>query len=195
MAIFYLAGISIAFYSRVADYNLLGVMIPLILVGRAINIFPLSFLMNKNDKKDQITIKEQCVMWHAGLRGAIAFSIALHFPGPLKEAVIDCTSQIILLSVFILGGTTSRMLKLCDIKCGDDVVDSHSKHVEAVKDAIGSSRVKSLVRNFDKSVLEKYLVKEKMRNKKSASRGGSDGVGSDLARDTTLSVWAGESII
>ena len=128
-------------------------MIPLCLLGRALNIFPLAAALNKADPLDKITPKEQVVMWHAGesvrvakafdqrklalfsndtskrnlppppgLRGAIAFSISLHFPNnqedprhKLRDPVIDTTSMIILLSVFLLGGTTKPLLSKMDI--------------------------------------------------------------------------------
>lgn len=150
--------------SRVAEYQLLLIMIPLVLVGRALNVFPLSWLLNRSNTADKITFNEQVVMWHAGLRGAIAFSIALHFPQPLRDAVIDCTSQIILLSIFILGGTTSKVLNRMNIQCGDSVKDTHAGHVKAVKEAVGNSKFKSALRSFDKSYVEKYLVKQKMRS-------------------------------
>ena len=80
MCIFFLAGLSIAVFIREADYELVLWLTPLCLIGRALNVFPLSAVLNKADPKDQITKNEQVIMWHAGLRGAIAFSIALHFP-------------------------------------------------------------------------------------------------------------------
>jgi sodium/hydrogen exchanger 8 len=68
-----MAGMSIAFNVRVNDYSLLAWTILLCLVGRALNIYPMSAILNATDKKDKITREEQFVMWHAGLRGAIAF--------------------------------------------------------------------------------------------------------------------------
>jgi len=188
MAIFYMAGISIAFYSRVADYSLVLWTIPLILVGRALNIFPISFLLNRGSD-DKITMKEQVVMWHAGLRGAIAFSIALHFPGDLRDAVIDCTSQIILLSVFLLGGTTKQVLRKCEIECGEQVQDSHHDKVVRIRGAIDKSKVKSMFRKFDQDFLQKYLVKQKLRRDSvhgGVGGGDIDGIPEDQFHDSLL---------
>lgn len=47
------------------------------LIGRAINIFPLSFVANLcREKSNKITAKTQAVLWFAGLRGAIAFALS-----------------------------------------------------------------------------------------------------------------------
>lgn len=211
MCIFFLAGLSIAVFIREADYELVLWLVPLCLAGRALNVFPLTAVLNKVDPKDPITRNEQIVMWHAGLRGAIAFSIALHFPdrcvleplevewpqgsgdmvqrthlteyggfdyksgcnpeicrvdgdgsgGCLRGAVIDTTSMIILLSVFFLGGTTKKMLDYMEIQTG--VCDTHEDHKKAVNEAVGSSKWKSALRKVDKAIMQKLLVKKKMR--------------------------------
>jgi NhaP-type Na+/H+ or K+/H+ antiporter len=164
MCIFYMAGISIAFFLSSMDYELLLWMLPLCLVGRALNIFPMSAILNWFDSEDRITLKEQTVMWHAGLRGAIAFSIALHFPdnNGLRDPVIDCTSMIILLSVFCLGGTTKPLLNKMGIPMG--VTDTHEDHLAAVKTATRNSKFKKQLQHFDKNVMRKLLIKKKMRH-------------------------------
>ncbi|GMH96934.1 hypothetical protein TrST_g6260 [Triparma strigata] len=194
MCIFFLAGLSIAVFIREADYELVLWLTPLCLIGRALNVFPLSAVLNKADPKDQITKNEQVIMWHAGLRGAIAFSIALHFPdrcvlkdddgewlvpldssggfvyecdpakcenGCLRGAVIDTTSMIILLSVFMLGGTTKKMLDYMQIQTG--VVDSHEEHKKAISEAVNDSKWKKSLRKLDRAMMQKLLVKKKMR--------------------------------
>jgi sodium/hydrogen exchanger 8 len=51
--------------------------------GRFMNIFPLSFVSNLCRQKgsNYISIKLQTVLWFAGLRGAIAFALAMNMPG------------------------------------------------------------------------------------------------------------------
>ena len=46
-------------------------------IGRAINIFPLSWIANlsRNRDENRIPLKMQFVLWFAGLRGAIAFAL------------------------------------------------------------------------------------------------------------------------
>ncbi len=184
MCIFYLAGMSIAFYIGSADYSLLFWMVPICLIGRAINIFPLAAILNCNDKRDKIPLKEQVVMWHAGLRGAIAFSIALHFPdnNGLRDHVIDTTSMIILMSVFILGGTTSPLLNYLQIERGCKI--DHDTHVKAVKDAVERSFIKSSLRKFDRNYLQPLLVKKKMRRDDSIVTPNTSGDSRDHATST-----------
>jgi sodium/hydrogen exchanger 8 len=52
-------------------------------LGRFLNIFPLSFVANlcRQQGSNHISIKMQTVLWFAGLRGAIAFALAMNMPG------------------------------------------------------------------------------------------------------------------
>jgi NhaP-type Na+/H+ or K+/H+ antiporter len=51
-----------------------------IAVGRALNIYPLSFLINLSRKPDhKIAFNNQHLMFFSGLRGAMAFALAFVF--------------------------------------------------------------------------------------------------------------------
>ena len=73
-------------------------------------------------QSNAIGFKDQLVMFHAGLRGAIAFALALQFPSQNKKHVIDAVTLVILFTVFVLGGTTVTVLTSLGIKlhCKDD---------------------------------------------------------------------------
>ena len=72
----------------------------LCLVGRAVNIFPISFCVNKF-REHQIDFKKQFIMWFSGLRGAIAFALAIHLPFNLeKRRVIVSTTLVSFYSSF-----------------------------------------------------------------------------------------------
>merc|ERR1712176_868628 len=77
-------------------------------IGRFLNIFPLSCLANycrgRNDQDDgiqttdmndganrRIPFEMQIVLWFAGLRGAIAFALAMNMPGPNREVYATAT--------------------------------------------------------------------------------------------------------
>ncbi len=47
-----------------------------IILGRALNIYPLSFILNLG-RKSKITMNIQHMMFLSGLRGAIAFALAI----------------------------------------------------------------------------------------------------------------------
>ena len=70
----------------------------------------------------RVSFKNQIVMFHAGLRGAIAFALALIFPSQHRKYVIDTTTWVILFSVFVMGGTTVPLLHSLNIPlgCPDD---------------------------------------------------------------------------
>ena len=73
----------------------------LCLVGRAINIFPISVVVNKF-REHKIDFKKQFIMWFSGLRGAIAFSLAIHLPfSEDKRRVIVSTTLVNFYYIFI----------------------------------------------------------------------------------------------
>ncbi|XP_033754678.1 sodium/hydrogen exchanger 8-like [Pecten maximus] len=87
--------------------------IVLILIGRALNIFPLSFLLNYF-REHKITRRMQFIMWFSGLRGAIAFALSLHleFSPEKRYVLVTATLIIVLFTVMFLGGATMPMMKL-----------------------------------------------------------------------------------
>jgi sodium/hydrogen exchanger 8 len=90
----------------------------LILIGRAANIFPLSFLVNRF-RAVQISPRMQFVMWFSGLRGAIAYALALNLQESVGEfasaetiRVLDTATLIIVLFTIVgLGASTLPLLK------------------------------------------------------------------------------------
>ena len=99
-----------------------GVTLAACLVGRAANVFPLSFALNCARGKDQqITLRTQGQMWHAGLRGAIAFASSLSFPTQNRDAIVWATASICLATIFIMGPTTTSSLRLLGIEYGGAV--------------------------------------------------------------------------
>lgn len=83
------------------------------LIARVFNTFPLSYLANKG-RKHQISFQMQCVIWFAGLRGAIAFALVrgnslLHlFPIPQQFSLRSLTGS-------EHAGGTSRYLRVNNI--------------------------------------------------------------------------------
>ena len=86
----------------------------------------------------RVDFKNQVVMFHSGLRGAIAFALALGFPSQHRDDVIDTCNCVVLFTVFVLGGTTVPLLKGLGIPlgCGEDpemlkLVDAKVKRRQA----------------------------------------------------------------
>ena len=107
------------------------------LVGRAVNIFPLSFIANFcRTQSNKITAKRQVVLWFAGLRGAIAFALSENMPGPHKDVYATATLTICIVTTVFCGGVTERVLTVFEMREQatprlsyaeeDDAMDLHS---------------------------------------------------------------------
>lgn len=57
----------------------------------------------------------QMLLWHAGLRGAIAYASAISFPGPQAAAVQSCTSAVVLVTSVVMGLSVLPMLNLLNV--------------------------------------------------------------------------------
>ncbi|KAK6632585.1 hypothetical protein RUM43_013353 [Polyplax serrata] len=86
--------------------------IVLCFIGRACNIFPLAFLVNKF-REHQITKKMMFIMWFSGLRGAISYALSLHleFSDETRHVIITTTLIIVLFTTLIFGGSTMPLMK------------------------------------------------------------------------------------
>lgn len=85
----------------------------LCLLGRAVNIYPLSSLVNQF-RDIRISRKTQFIMWFSGLRGAVAFALVLHLQldDEKRHVLITSTLIIIMFTILCLGGSTLPLLKL-----------------------------------------------------------------------------------
>lgn len=129
------------------DSTLVGMTIVLCLVGRALNIFPLLNLYNLcASDKSKIPFKHQLVMMHAGLRGAIAFAMALDFPSQNRIVIINATVWVVAFTVFVLGGTCTTVLGLLKIDMG-----VQSRSVSGVKASnLNKKEAKNAFQKFDR---------------------------------------------
>ncbi|XP_013381445.1 sodium/hydrogen exchanger 8 isoform X2 [Lingula anatina] len=111
--VFAYLGLAISSYSHIVKPSFVIWSIVLCLVGRACNIFPLSFVMNYF-REHKITRKNQFIMWFSGLRGAIAFALSLHleFTSEVRHVLLTTTLIIVLFTLMVLGGATLPLLKL-----------------------------------------------------------------------------------
>lgn len=87
------------------------------LIGRFLNIFPLSYIANYWRKgRNRISGQMQVVLWFAGLRGAIAFALAENMPGNHKEVYQTATLSICIFTTVVCGGFTEKMLTIFGMK-------------------------------------------------------------------------------
>ena len=107
------------------------------IVGRWTATFSLSALVNAGrDEESKIPRNHQMLMCHAGLRGAIAFALAINFPSHNMNLVVSTTMWIIIFTIFFMGGTTACMLKLLGIETGvakktEDEIESDMEEMHA----------------------------------------------------------------
>lgn len=90
-------------------------------IGRALNIFPLSFLANmcRTKGRNEIPFKMQGVLWFAGLRGAIAFALSENMPGPNRDTYSTATLSICMFTTIVCGGLTEKVLSETGMKQPD----------------------------------------------------------------------------
>lgn len=96
------------------------------LVGRALHVYPFSWLLNRCTHSRRLNLREQTIVWNAGLRGGMSFICALGFPireGSSSEnhATILCTTVVLVgASMVFIGWPTSLLLRVLDIKARPD---------------------------------------------------------------------------
>uniref|UniRef100_A0A7N8WTP1 Sodium/hydrogen exchanger n=1 Tax=Mastacembelus armatus TaxID=205130 RepID=A0A7N8WTP1_9TELE len=81
-----------------------------IFIGRASNIYPLSFLLNLG-RRHRIKGNFQHMMMFAGLRGAMAFALAIRDTATYaRQMMFTTTLLIVFFTVWVFGGGTTPML-------------------------------------------------------------------------------------
>ncbi|KAI4891991.1 hypothetical protein NFI96_034197 [Prochilodus magdalenae] len=81
-----------------------------IFIGRAANIYPLSFLLNLG-RRHKIGGNFQHMMMFAGLRGAMAFALAIRDTATYaRQMMFTTTLLIVFFTVWVFGGGTTPML-------------------------------------------------------------------------------------
>ncbi|KAG7472432.1 hypothetical protein MATL_G00108700 [Megalops atlanticus] len=115
--VFAFLGLSIFSFPHKFELSFVIWCIVLVLVGRAVNIFPLSFLLNFF-RDHKITPKMMFIMWFSGLRGAIPYALSLHLglePLEKRQLIGTTTIVIVLFTILLLGGGTMPLIRLMDI--------------------------------------------------------------------------------
>ncbi|XP_044462647.1 sodium/hydrogen exchanger 6-like [Mangifera indica] len=91
-----------------------------IIVARAANVFSCAYLVNLvRPARRKIPVKHQKALWYSGLRGAMAFALALQSIHDLPEGhgqtIFTATTAIIVLTVLLIGGSTGTMLEALQV--------------------------------------------------------------------------------
>lgn len=115
--IFFQVGENVFLKETIFDvpWKLVLAVFVIIIVVRAVMIFGFTYLINMKRTKSKISVNSQIMMVHAGLRGAIAYSLALVFPSHNQEDITRVTMWIVILTIFTQGCSTYDMLHLLNI--------------------------------------------------------------------------------
>ncbi|XP_022252192.1 sodium/hydrogen exchanger 9-like isoform X2 [Limulus polyphemus] len=117
--IFTYIGVSMfTFTKHLWDVGFIIVAFLAIAVGRAVHVYPLSFLLNLG-RHNKISLNFQHMLFFSGLRGAMAFALA--FRNTLSEPrqlILTTTSMIAIVTVFFCGGITTQLLTWLGIPVG-----------------------------------------------------------------------------
>ncbi|XP_067009188.1 sodium/hydrogen exchanger 6 isoform X2 [Anabrus simplex] len=88
------------------------------MLGRAVNIYPLSFLLNLG-RRPKIPFNFQHMLFFAGLRGAMSFALAIrNTVSDARKAMLTTTSLIVIITVIVQGGATMQLLTWFKIPVG-----------------------------------------------------------------------------
>uniref|UniRef100_A0A8C5AYA6 Sodium/hydrogen exchanger n=1 Tax=Gadus morhua TaxID=8049 RepID=A0A8C5AYA6_GADMO len=87
-----------------------------IFIGRACNIYPLTFMLNLG-RRHKITGNFQHMMMFSGLRGAMAFALAIRDTATYaRQMMFTTTLLIVFFTVWVFGGGTTPMLSRLHIR-------------------------------------------------------------------------------
>ncbi|KAF7237418.1 Sodium/hydrogen exchanger 6, partial [Varanus komodoensis] len=128
-----------------------------VFLGRAANIYPLSFLLNLG-RRNKIGTNFQHMMMFAGLRGAMAFALAIRDTATYaRQMMFSTTLLIVFFTVWVFGGGTTAMLSCLHIRVG---VDADQENVGVPENERRSTKAESawlfrLWYNFDHNSAQK----------------------------------------
>ncbi|KAM8849055.1 sodium/hydrogen exchanger 6a [Synchiropus picturatus] len=100
-----------------------------VFLGRAANIYPLSFLLNLG-RRNKIRSNFQHMMMFAGLRGAMTFALSIRDTATYaRQMMFTTTLLIVFFTVWFCGGGTTQMLSCQRIRVGVDSDQDNSMSV------------------------------------------------------------------
>lgn len=131
-------------------------------LGRAANIYPLSFLLNFG-RRNKIKSNFQHMMMFAGLRGAMTFALSIRDTATYARQMMFSTNLLLVFfTVWVCGGGTTQMLSFQRIRVG---VDSDQENSMSFADGSERRSTKQesawLFRiwyNFDRNYLKPILT-------------------------------------
>ncbi|XP_071341180.1 sodium/hydrogen exchanger 9-like isoform X4 [Trachinotus anak] len=95
-----------------------------IFISRACNVYPLSFLLNLG-RTNKIPSAYQHFMMFAGLRGAVALSLAVRDTSTeVRRTILTTTLLLVCFTIWVLGTAAEPMLRHLNIRVGVDAEEN-----------------------------------------------------------------------
>ncbi|XP_070069994.1 sodium/hydrogen exchanger 6 isoform X4 [Drosophila takahashii] len=113
-------------------------------IGRAVNVYPLSWLLNIK-RKPKISSNFQHMLFFAGLRGAMSFALAIrNTVSDARQTMLTATSLIVIFTVVIQGGAANFLLNWLKIPVGvdDETEQLNNYQVHSDVESAGGGRGK-----------------------------------------------------
>ncbi|KAF8498094.1 sodium/hydrogen exchanger [Russula emetica] len=114
----------------------IAITIVAVVFTRYAAVFPLSELINffqrhaRGQRSEELPHAYQMMLFWAGLRGAVGVALAAGFKGPNAQTLRTTVLVVVVLTVVLFGGTTSRMLEILGIRTGVEDDDASSSDDE-----------------------------------------------------------------
>ncbi|KAL1288507.1 SLC9A4 [Ovibos moschatus] len=144
-------------------------------IWRAISVFVL-FSVSNQFRTFPFSIKDQCVIFYSGVRGAGSFSLAFLLPlslFPRKKLFVTATLVVIYFTVFIQGITVGPLVRYLDVRktnkkesINEELHTRLMDHLKAgVEDVCGQwshYQVRDKFKKFDHKYLRKILIRKNL---------------------------------
>uniref|UniRef100_A0A2K5XJE3 Sodium/hydrogen exchanger n=1 Tax=Mandrillus leucophaeus TaxID=9568 RepID=A0A2K5XJE3_MANLE len=144
-------------------------------IWRAISVFALFYISNQF-RTFPFSIKDQCIIFYSGVRGAGSFSLAFLLPlslFPRKKMFVTATLVVIYFTVFIQGITIGPLVRYLDVKktnkkesINEELHIRLMDHLKAgIEDVCGHwshYQVRDKFKKFDHRYLRKILIRKNL---------------------------------
>jgi len=119
--IFMFLGVSLVINDHRWDFSFIILTLVFILVVRTIGVVCLTSIANSLGRLQKIGKTEQFIMSYGGLRGAVAFCLAIlldkkHIDPKLREMLVTTTMVVVLFTVFVQGTTIKPLVRFLKIR-------------------------------------------------------------------------------
>lgn len=128
-------------------------------LARGINVIIVSWCVNRSRRKHRIGCKMQTVMWVAGLRGAMAYALALKCVAPFGEmgrVILLVTLLYAFLTILGVGSVLHPILTWADVKRKEIDPDAESEFYESQQGCC--LRLKTRMAKFDHDYFSALFV-------------------------------------